>query len=375
MTIMAWTWKQIEQDWLAGGRVATEPSAVVEAFERVEAVLGRDWIEQSRVHPLVVPKGSPPQTIVVRGSDPVLTVVQMGGLLASLEGIPAVDTLMKKLRRDERAAMAEATAIHLLRQHPSDSVVELEPTVPVAGRSDRKGDFRVRRNGDPWTYVEVSATDRNATEREVLRLLERLGEPVHSMSGSFALELFFRSLPGENEVEAILGRVRDLDGRADSLSEELPEGLGTFVYDPTGDPTAVSPRVLNEPYRPGLGRAAVVHREGEVRSISVRLPYADIRGRKKLGKESLQLPRNDPGLVMIDTAGAPGSRQSWEPAIRGDLHNHTRVSAVCLFRWASMPQNDLAEVVSVTGRLIVNPSARRTLPSWITERLSALAEP
>jgi hypothetical protein len=375
MTIMAWTWKQIEQDWLAGGRVATKPSAVVEAFERVEAVLGRDWIEQSRVHPLVVPKGSPPQTTVVRGSDPVLTVVQMGGLLASLEGIPAVDTLMKKLRRGERAAMAEATAIHLLRQHPSDSVVELEPTVPVAGRSDRKGDFRVRRNGDPWTYVEVSATDRNATEREVLRLLERLGEPVHSMSGSFALELFFRSLPGEDEVEAILGRVRDLDGRADSFSEELPEGLGTFVYDPTGDPTDVSPRVLNEPYRPGLGRAAVVHREGEVRSISVRLPYADNRGRKKLGKESLQLPRNDPGLVMIDTAGAPGSRQSWEPAIRGDLHNHTRVSAVCLFRWASMPQNDLAEVVSVTGRLIVNPSARRTLPSWITERLSALAEP
>jgi hypothetical protein len=375
MTIMAWTWKQIEQDWLAGGRVATKPSAVVEAFERVEAVLGRDWIEQSRVHPLVVPKGSPPQTTVVRGSDPVLTVVQMGGLLASLEGIPAVDTLMKKLRRGERAATAEATAIHLLRQHPSDSVVELEPTVPVAGRSDRKGDFRVRRNGDPWTYVEVSATDRNATEREVLRLLERLGEPVHSMSGSFALELFFRSLPGEDEVEAILGRVRDLDGRADSFSEELPEGLGTFVYDPTGDPTDVSPRVLNEPYRPGLGRAAVVHREGEVRSISVRLPYADNRGRKKLGKESLQLPRNDTGLVMIDTAGAPGSRQSWEPAIRGDLHNHTRVSAVCLFRWASMPQNDLAEVVSVTGRLIVNPSARRTLPSWITERLSALAEP
>jgi len=375
MTIMAWTWKQIEQDWLAGGRVATEPSAVIEAFERVEAVFGRDWIEQSRVHPLVVPKGSSPQTTVVRGSDPVLTVVQMGGLLGSLEGIPDVDTLMKKLRRGERAAMAEATAIHLLRQHPSDSVVELEPTVPVAGRSDRKGDFRVRRNGEPWTYVEVSATDRNATERDVLRILERLGEPVHSMSGSFALELFFRSLPGEDEVEAILGRVRDLDGRADSLSEELPEGLGTLVYDPTGDPTDVSPRVLNEPYRPGLGRAAVVHREGEVRSISVRLPYADNRGRKKLGKESLQVPRNDPGLVMIDTAGAPGSRQSWEPAIRGDLHNHTRVSAVCLFRWASMPQNDLAEVVSVTGRLIVNPSARRTLPSWLTERLSALAEP
>jgi hypothetical protein len=135
MTIMAWTWKQIEQDWLAGGRVATEPSAVVEAFEGVEAAFGREWIERSRVHLLVAPKGSPPQSTVVRGSDPVLTVVQMGALLTSLEGIPSVDTLMQKLRRGERAAMAEATAIHLLRQHPSDSVVELEPAVPVAGRS------------------------------------------------------------------------------------------------------------------------------------------------------------------------------------------------------------------------------------------------
>ena len=30
---MPWTWKQIEQDWLYYGRVATEPSVVVEAFE------------------------------------------------------------------------------------------------------------------------------------------------------------------------------------------------------------------------------------------------------------------------------------------------------------------------------------------------------
>jgi DNA-binding MarR family transcriptional regulator len=36
----------------------------------------------------------------------------MGGLLASLEGIPAVDTLMKKLRRGERAAMARHAGLH-----------------------------------------------------------------------------------------------------------------------------------------------------------------------------------------------------------------------------------------------------------------------
>jgi hypothetical protein len=78
---------------------------------------------------------------------------------------------------------------------------------------------------------------------------------------------------------------------------------------------------------------------------------------------------------MIDVAGAPGSRHSWEPAIRGDLHNRPWIGALCLFRWASLPRDDLAEYVAVMGKLIVNPSARRTLPSWIVERLSALPEP
>jgi hypothetical protein len=372
---MPWTWKQIEQDWLGSGRVASDPSTIVEAFERVEATLGRDWIEQSRTLPLATRKGSPPQTTIVGGSHPVLRVVRMGALLASLEGIADTAPVIDRLRRSERSARAEATAVHLLRQHPSDSVVQLEPVIPIAGRPNRKGDFRVRRNGDPWTYVEVSATEQTTTEQEASQLLKRLAEPVHSMSGSFAVELFFRSVPVEDEIESILGRIRDLDGQPKSISEELPEGLGALLYDTNRDPRDVSPRIPNEPYRPGLSRADVVHGDGEVRSITVRLPYADMRGRKKLGKKSLQLPRNDPGLIMIDIAGAPGSRHSWAPAIGDDLRNHSRVSAVCLFQWAFLPRDDLAEYASVLGKLIVNPSARRTVPSWIIERLSALPEP
>ena len=294
---MSWTWKQIEEDWLLDGRVAPDPSTVVEAFDRVEAAFGRAWIEHSRTLPRVVPKGASPQAID-RGAYPVLTVVKMGALLTSLEGIPETDALIGKLRRRERAATAEATAIHLLRRHPSDSEVELEPVVPVAGRPDKKVDFRVRRNGDSWTYGEVSATDQTATERRALQLLKQISAPVHSISGSFALELFFRNLPDEDEVEAILRRVGDLDGRAESLREELPEGLGALLFDTDRHPADVSPRIPNEPYRPGLSRADVVHQDGEVRSITVRLPYADTRGRKKLGKESLQLPNTPAALVL-----------------------------------------------------------------------------
>jgi hypothetical protein len=105
--------------------MATEPSVVVEAFERVEVAFGRDWIEQSRILPLVVPKGIPPQSTVTGGSHPVLTVVKMGALLAALEGVSGADALIGKLRRGERGARAEATAIYLLRQHPSDSILSL----------------------------------------------------------------------------------------------------------------------------------------------------------------------------------------------------------------------------------------------------------
>src|SRR5512133_600157 len=105
---MPCTWKQIEQDWLLDGRVAIDPSTVVEAFERVEAAFGRDWIEQSRTLPPVVPKGAPRKVTIDRGAYPVLTVVKTGELLASLEGIPGVDTLIGKLRRGERSATAEA---------------------------------------------------------------------------------------------------------------------------------------------------------------------------------------------------------------------------------------------------------------------------
>ena len=80
-------------------------------------------------------------------------------------------------------------------------------------------------------------------------------------------------------------------------------------------------------------------------------------------------------LQLLDRRRVRCPRPSWEPAIRDDLRDHTRVSAVCLFAQVPLPRNDLAEYFSVLGRLIVNPSARRSLPSWIIERLAALREP
>ena len=141
----------------------SRPSKVVEAFERVEAAFGRDWIEQSRTLPSVVPKGAAPQVTIDRGAYPVLTVVKMGALLASL---PRGNTWRGRAHRQASPRRAcshrRGHAIHLLRQHPSDSEVELEPrSLSLDGLTREALAFA----GDPWTYVEVGATDKAATER------------------------------------------------------------------------------------------------------------------------------------------------------------------------------------------------------------------
>ncbi len=371
---MAWTWEEIETDWLEDGRVADEPGDVVAAFEQVEASFGRQWIERSRVRRAVMSPAAPPAVMTERGSLPVLRVVAMGRLLASLEGIPGTERMIRKLRKGDRAAEAEATAIRLLRARSADSIVELEPVVSIPDQADRRADFRVRRSGEPWTYVEVSATDRAATEREAHRLIEELTQTITTMRGSFLTELYFINLPDDTEVQAIRRRIIALQDEPNSLIEELPNRLGVVRWDKDCNPAEVRLKIENIPYRPELGRAYVRHADGEVRSIAVRLPYADARGRKKLRKESSQLPENQPGLLMIDTGGAPGSHHSWEPAIQQDLAERRWVGAVFLFSSSMHADDQQRESISLSGRLIMNPSARRSLPSWVVDRLSALPD-
>jgi hypothetical protein len=45
---MAWTWEEIEREWLGESQSPDTPSIIVDAFNRVDAAFGRPWIEASR---------------------------------------------------------------------------------------------------------------------------------------------------------------------------------------------------------------------------------------------------------------------------------------------------------------------------------------
>jgi hypothetical protein len=48
---VVWTFDEIERDWLAGSRIAVAQQDVVDAFNRVERILGRNWMRLRRLEP------------------------------------------------------------------------------------------------------------------------------------------------------------------------------------------------------------------------------------------------------------------------------------------------------------------------------------
>jgi hypothetical protein len=47
------------------------------------------------------------------------------------------------------------------------------------------------------------------------------------------------------------------------------------------------------------------------RQILVRAPFADLRAETVLTADAKQLPRQEPGLVMVDVAAQPTAFESW----------------------------------------------------------------
>jgi hypothetical protein len=120
------TWSEIASDWLLGAPFSGARDATVDAFNQVERVLGRDWMNS----------GWP----IVRGPATVLAVVRTAELVAAVEELRGSLRLLDGLRDGDHSLIAEIEAIRLIRTTKPSVAVELEPTT----KEGRMPDFRVR---------------------------------------------------------------------------------------------------------------------------------------------------------------------------------------------------------------------------------------
>jgi len=359
---MSWCWEQIESDWLGGGRIAVTAAEAVEAFNRAEQTFGADWMTECRG-----PLGT------ATGSAPTLEIVTMGQQIATLDGVSGANGLFGRIRRRDASAGAELTAIYLLKRDAPDACVELEPEVSIAGRN-RKPDFRIVLHGGDWTYVEVAQPDVSKEYAIADQILKEIGALVRAINGSFALEVCLRRVPTGHEVDDLKRRLPEFCVLGQVARESLGElGFLLLNHEQPGEVTLRHHE--GEEKRPSIGiAAAALGADGQHRHIFVRVAFSDERAKQFLESEAKQLPKGEPGLIMVQVSHAPGAFRTWEPILRRRLQPniHTRVSAVCLFS-SGRESTAEGEALVPRAKLISNPNASRPLPDWIGERLSRLA--
>jgi len=357
---MTCTIEEIERDW---GITSTAPSVVLDAFERVERILGRDWIAQIRA-----PFGGH-----APGAAPFLDVVSMGGRLGVLDGIEAPERLIARLRRHDRSAEAELTAMHLLHCRNRTAEIELEPDVS-ARRSVRKADFRIRLPGGTWTYVEVTSPNVSEARERVTVILDRITGLLWEVRREFALEVFFKREPREDELETLCVRIRRFCSEGKREREEVGD-LALLILSSVRPGQITPHEEANGQVTARLAMAKVLGGGAQPRRhIVARIPYADQRADKFLADEAAQLDRGYPGLIMVDASGEPAAFTSWGPILarRFQPRIHTRVGGMCLFAPHLLPvENNLLWVLKV--QLRVNPHAKLALPEWIREAVEEAA--
>ena len=332
------------------------PEIVVDAFERVEEVLGRDWIASTRQ----IPGGQ------VQGPSPLLTVVSMGGRLSVLEAVEGAGKLVAKLKRHDSSAEAELTAMHLLYVRKKTARIEYEPD----SRNGRKADFRIQVEGVNWTYVEVTKPNISDERERLMGILGRITSLVWEIKRQFALEVFFRREPNDEEIDPLLTRIRQFCAEGTNKREEVDSLALLILSDVT--PGQITPH--QEPgdnATPRLSEAKMVGGGGEPsRHVVARIPYSDKRADKFLSDEAAQLSKDHPGLIMVDAGGDPTVFSSWGAILarRFQPNIHTRVSGVCLFAPYLIPLADSLVWVPAV-KFLINPHARLALPSWISSAL------
>ena len=359
---MPWTREKLEAEWIGAPLDALSDRAAkaISAFECVEKRLGADWLATRHL------QGS--------GIVPTLGIVFLGECLAAIENLQGFELLVEKVRSDDFSALSEMEAVRMFRLMGGVEI-ELAPELPV-GAATKKPDFRVRRAGECWTYVEVTHPDVSDAAIAAQELLLRL-QGVARVRREFSLEIFLRREPTTTEEQAILAAAT---GFADSERFEtidLPQ-LALITKQPFSGPV-VTP--LDHPGEdnkcPRFGAATGVSGGDGTepqRIVSVRMPFSDDRADAFLKREAKQLSKSEQGLIMMDMKATRSGIQSWVSLLRRRLQPnlHTRVGGVCLFAKG-------IELAPPSFQLLFdfatidNPHAHQTLPRWILEEFRKMA--
>jgi hypothetical protein len=349
--------EEIEAAYIEGASIPFERPQIICAFKFVERMLGLDWI-RSR--------------LTCRASDvpgwPCLDVLSIAQDLWAVAEAPGLSDVLRKICDGDHSARSELTAAAIcVGGDPQHVKVEFGVQALVDGRP-KVPDFRVRKNFERWTWVEVHQPQESEAQGKVDAVNAHLGKVLFGLiPPGRSTEILIERFPTAPEIEAIERCVRE------SLNDPLPSQrqLADFAIVISNVPSNLMPD-------DGKHRLSVAHIEhcadGQLRLLLIRHAFEDARLIQILQKEGRQLPRQEPCLVMLDSWNAWGRDPDWLKVIRRRFQPtvHTRISAVALFlaSFSLVPAGGKAPLR--VARAVTNPYADVQAPTWLLDNFAVL---
>ena len=270
---------EVEERWLGHALHENDAKAILESFNRVEQILGRPWLEASLTPGVVGPAIA-------------LPIYHLGDQLSLLDRATGAEKLIQRLQVKEPAAFSELHSIALCLGR---NAVELEIEPPTAvGNTVKVPDFRLRRPGEQWVWVEVTRPNYSESAQVAQQAAESLRDLITRVPDGMEVQIRFRCEPSDADLNQVCGEVEHatLNQTIDRPNFIIHTSAATPVLTPIGN---------DEQGRPifghAVGRVCGVNRA----LVSVRVPYTDLRGQQVIHAEARELPKEGPGLICIVT--------------------------------------------------------------------------
>jgi hypothetical protein len=359
---MPWTLEKLEAECIGAPMEALgdQAASALSAFDCVERHFGAAWIAT--------------RFLQAQGVGITLGLILLGECLAAVEPLHGFNVLVDKVRRGDFSALSEMEAVRMFKLI-GDVEIELAPELLVASVA-KKPDFRVRRAGERWTYVEVTRPDTSDAAVAAQELLQRL-QGVKRVRREFSLEIFLRREPAPTEEPALLAAAIELADSERFETVDLPN-LALIIKQPFTGPVVVPVNHPGEDNKcPRFGVATgILGGDGTEpqRLVSVRMPFSDDRADAFLKREAKQLSKDEQGFIMMDMTDAHVGMQGWVRLLRRRLQPnvHTRVGGICLFAKA-LELGAAGLHILFEFATVENSNAGQSLPPWILEDLRKLA--
>lgn len=153
--------------------------------------------------------------------------------------------------------------------------------------------------------MEVTQLNRSTVSERTQETLRRIATEVTSNLRPFVLEIVFWRDLAEGEEDDLVRQACNACQEANKGRRDVGDLASLLVK--SDDPAVVNPTILPEDdggTRMAIAKTIVGPGQPN-RQIVIRVPFADQRAEAILSAEARQLPKNEPGLVMVDVARQP----------------------------------------------------------------------